>query len=317
MRFLSIFMGLLALPLMSTAAPAIDFSFGLRGNEQPVVLAQADPRMSELEELVRQLTGRVEELNFQILQMQDQMRKMAEDNEFRFQELEGGAPAAANPDRQGANEPFVSTPDTAVAEPATTTSGALIPPSAAGDTAGTTFGQPPQDLGSITFDENGNPTGGGIAAPSDLPGVERIEPIAPDGGVVAALPAAQGPEDLYRTSYESILSGDYPTAEAGFRDHVARYPDDGKASDARYWLGEALLGQDRYRDAAEIFLEANQTFPDSRKAPDMMLKLGISLAALNQRDVACATYGEIAGRYPKASDALKARVAQEQALAGC
>ena len=52
-------------------------------------LAQAgDPRITALEEQIRSLAGTVEELNFQILQMQEQMRKMQEDNEFRFQELE-------------------------------------------------------------------------------------------------------------------------------------------------------------------------------------------------------------------------------------
>ena len=59
--------------------------------ERPVLMAQAgDPAVQSLEEQVRALNGRVEELNFQILQMQEQMRKMQEDNEFRFQELEGG-----------------------------------------------------------------------------------------------------------------------------------------------------------------------------------------------------------------------------------
>jgi TolA-binding protein len=54
----------------------------------PVLMAQAgDPRVSQLEEQIRQLTGKIEELNFQILQMQEQMRKVQEDNEFRFQEL--------------------------------------------------------------------------------------------------------------------------------------------------------------------------------------------------------------------------------------
>jgi tol-pal system protein YbgF len=329
MRRSSIFMGLVAMPLFASSAGALDLPFGLSigGREEPpVVMAQAgDPRMAELQELVRQLNGRVEELNFQILQMQDQIRRMQEDTEFRFQQLEGGAPGAANPDRQGALTPPPASQDTAAAEDPSTqppVSGALIPPPApsgtvppapSGDLSGTTFGAPPRDLGSITFDQNGNPTGGGIATES-LPGVEQVAP--PPGDVVAALPAG-GAEELYRTSYEFILSGDYATAEAGFRDHIEQYPQDPKAADARYWLGEALLAQDRYRDAAEVFLEANQSFPESRKAPDMMLKLGISLAALSQRDVACATYGEIAKRYPQASEALKARVAQEQALAGC
>jgi RNA polymerase sigma-70 factor (ECF subfamily) len=72
-----------------------------------------------------------------------------------------------------------------------------------------------------------------------------------------------------------------------------------------------------YREAAEVFLQANRDFPDARKAPEMLLKLGVSLTALNQRDVACATYTEIGHRYPEISSALQERVKQEQALAGC
>jgi TolA-binding protein len=49
----------------------------------------------------------------------------------------------------------------------------------------------------------------------------------------------------------------------------------------------------------------------------MMLKLGVSLVGLKQRDVACATFGEIGKRYPNASGTLKERVKQERALASC
>ena len=73
----------------------------------------------------------------------------------------------------------------------------------------------------------------------------------------------------------------------------------------------------KYRDAAEVFLAANKNYPSSKKAPDMLLKLGISLAGLDQKDVACATFAAISKRYPDASGRLKDRVKQEQALAAC
>jgi len=66
-----------------------------------------------------------------------------------------------------------------------------------------------------------------------------------------------------------------------------------------------------------VFLRANREYPSAKKAPDMLLKLGISLAAMNQRDVACATYAEIDQRYPDISPALSERIKQEKALAGC
>src|SRR5690606_36756590 len=143
-------------------------------------------------------------------------------------------------------------------------------------------------------------------------------PAANSGNtVVAALPATDNPDELYRNSYQFILSGDYGTAEQGFRDHIARFPKDGKAADAHYWLGESLLGQQKYRDAAETFLAASKDYPKAKKAPDMLLKLGISLVALKQRDVACATFSEIGKRYPDVSSALKARIKQERAQVSC
>ena len=138
-----------------------------------------------------------------------------------------------------------------------------------------------------------------------------------DGAVVAALPHSDNPEEIYQSSYQFILSGDYKTAEAGFRQYLTMFPDGSHAPDANFWLGEAMLGQDRYREAAEVFLNANRQYPEASKAPEMLLKLGVSLAAMNQRDVACATYTEIGHRYPNVSSALKERVKQEQALAGC
>ncbi|HEU4987906.1 MAG TPA: tol-pal system protein YbgF [Rhizobiaceae bacterium] len=276
------------------------------------VFAQQDPRITGIEEQMRQLNGRVEELNFQILQMQDQIRRMQEDNEFRFQQLEGGgsggasAPASTEGGSPRTEAPSSDAPARAQA-PATNDVARSAP---TGDRPA--LGTPPQELGTITFDANGNVVGG---SPGGLLQGSTGQPA--DGTTVAALPPTDDPEELYRNSYEFILSGDYSTAEAGFRDYIERFPNDARVADAHFWLGEALLGQDRYRDAAEVFLRASRDFPDSKKGPDMMLKLGISLAAMNQRDVACATYAELGQRYPSASSALKERVKQEQALAGC
>jgi tol-pal system protein YbgF len=267
--------------------------FRKEGNDDaPVTLAQADPRVTQLEEEVRRLSGTIEELNFQVLQMQEQIRKMQEDNEFRFQQLEGGGNGTAK--KNGSlSEPTKT--ETQTRAPTGSEETTVAP-----DAGGT--GMPGVSLGTLSVDKDGNVTGGSVN---------------PDGTAVAALPSTDDPDELYRNSYEFILSGDYPTAEAGFRDHITRFPADPKTADARYWLGEALLGQQKYREAAETFLTASKEYPKAAKAPDMLLKLGVSLKALNQNDVACATFREVGKRYPKSSDALKQRVKQEQALAAC
>ncbi|MFC3207177.1 tol-pal system protein YbgF [Aquamicrobium soli] len=312
--------------------------FGQKDEARPVQLAQT-AGTTALEDQIRQLNGKIEELNFQVLQMQEQIRKQQEDNEFRFQQLEqtgsGGkqqkSDAGAGTDSNVAAAPQ-QTPDTgASANAAPADAGAagggqsvedVIIDSGNGDPGklipGT--GAPPKTFGTITVDKNGNvidAEGNTQSTTPDPAPAAKAQTGTSGNSVVAALPATDNADELYRNSYQFILSGDYGTAEQGFRDHISRFPKDAKAADAHYWLGESLLGQQKYRDAAEVFLAASKDYPKAKKAPDMLLKLGVSLVGLKQRDVACATFGEIGKRYPNASSALKARVKQERAQASC
>ncbi|MFP1630935.1 tol-pal system protein YbgF [Zhengella sp. ZM62] len=263
-----------------------------------------DPRVTQLEEQVRQLNGRIEELNFQLLQMQEALRKAQEDNEFRLQQLEEKRSEAGT--EQDAGTRTAETPeqpmdmtdgsDPSVAE--APGSGDAVDWSNAGSSA--TLGAPPRTLGTLSVDEKGETADGGT-----------------DDASVAAVPQADSPEGLYSDSYQFVLAGDYKAAETGFATYVERYPDGDRIADAKFWLGESLIGQERYAEAAEVFLDATKAHPASGKAPDMMLKLGVSLAAMKKTDIACATYGAIAKKYPGISSAMKERIAQEQALAGC
>ncbi|RWP63002.1 tol-pal system protein YbgF [Mesorhizobium sp.] len=355
MHFRSVLSGTLALLLVSSvAAPAVGneqgteksgFSFrlptlGIFGEKKKpdqVQFAQDGTGTTGLEEQLRQMNGRIEELNFQVLQMQEQIRKQQEDNEFRFQQLEGGSQGAQQPREQKKSDATTNT-DSSVAEaPAThAPADAGTPPaggqeviveSPTGEPGAVIPGAPPKTFGTITVDKNGNVIDADGKTQAHAP-AQNTAPVPGDQAagtqagksddtVVAALPATDDPEELYRNSYQFILSGDYGTAEHGFRDHIARFPKDAKTADAHYWLGESLLGQQKYRDAAETFLAASKDYPKAKKAPDMLLKLGVSLVGLNQRDVACATFGEIGKRYPNVSGALKERVKQERALAAC
>jgi tol-pal system protein YbgF len=366
MHFRSVLSGTLALLLLSgvtalasgTGQPADSgFSFhlptiqlpGMFGEKkQPdqVQLAQSASTAS-LEDQLRQMNGKIEELNFQVLQMQEQIRKQQEDYEFRFQQLEGGAqggqPAPGKKtDPQKKSDATTDSDQNVAAAPATQAPADASNASGGGQTIedvivespsgdpGTVIpgtGAPAKTFGSITVDKNGNvidaeghtqasaPAQAQDTAPAA--GAGRAKTGKSDGTVVAALPATNSAEELYRNSYQFILSGDYGTAEQGFRDHITRFPKDPRTADAHYWLGESLLGQQKYRDAAEIFLAASKDYPKAKKAPDMLLKLGVSLVGLKQHDVACATFSEIAKRYPEISPTLKERVKQERALAAC
>jgi tol-pal system protein YbgF len=262
-------------------------------NDRPILLAQST---QQYEEQIRLLNGKVEEMNFLVLQLQEQMRKMQEDNEFRFQELEKskqGSVAPKDDNKDVADAPAVK--DTQTADVA-------VQPETPAD--GAQAGEAPKELGSIKFDENGNPIS---ATVEDV--IENTE--------VAAIPAGDSAEETYRVAYDHVLAGEYADAENGFRSHIDQFPKDKQTADARYWLGESLAGQGKHREAAEILLDAQRDYPKAKKAPDMLLKLGVSLAALDNKDVACATFAQVTKKYPKAGPTLLSRVAEEQAKAGC
>ena len=114
-----------------------------------------------------------------------------------------------------------------------------------------------------------------------------------------------------------MLRKDYALAEEGLRAFLKKHPKDHLVADANYWLGESLFQRQRYREAAESFLTVSSKFDTAAKAPDSLLRLGQSLAALKEKEAACATLGEIPRKYPKASANLKQAASQEQKRAGC
>tara|TARA_R110002020_G_scaffold5179_1_gene21899 strand:+ start:2155 stop:3069 length:915 start_codon:yes stop_codon:yes gene_type:complete len=256
----------------------------------PVILAQSgDPvfRIGQLEEQVRALNGRIEELGFQMLQMQEQMRQMQEDNEFRFQELEktGGQRGDAGP---AATQPGV--------EPSSTASTSQ-------DSLGT--GAAPADLGSIKFNESGDLIGG------------IIEPDGAGAATGTDTASLTAPEDIYQAGYNHMLAGDYALAEQVFKQYVGAFPEGERAADAMFWLGEAQYSQGNYQASAQTFLDAHKQHPQADKGADTLLKLGMSLAQLDNRDTACATLREVLIRYPGASAAVRAKVSEEQLRASC
>ena len=88
-------------------------------------------------------------------------------------------------------------------------------------------------------------------------------------------------------------------------------------ADAQYWVGESLFQRQRYRDAAESFLTVTTKFDTATRAPDALLRLGQSLAALKEKEAACAAFGEVTRKYPRASGGVKQGVEREQKRNGC
>ncbi len=286
-----------------------------------VQLAQAtDPtlRVQQLEEEIRALNGRIEEMSFQLLQMQEAIRKQQEDNEFRFQDLEKKSgsltrPATGGSEQDSVAEIITETPDV----------GATADASGTSQAPGTAPGE--QTLGSIALDDSGMPVtatlneGAVDNGSGALPGVDTgVTAPSTAGQAAPQQTASLGSEgDVYQVAYAHVLSGDYTLAESEFRDFIAAYPSSAKIADAHFWLGEALYSQGNYNEAAKTFLNAHQTYNTSPKAPEMLLKLGMSLAALDNTETACATLREVSKRYPKASRAVVSKVASEQKRLSC
>jgi tol-pal system protein YbgF len=96
-----------------------------------------------------------------------------------------------------------------------------------------------------------------------------------------------------------------------------KYPGDPLLGDAQYWLGESYFQRQQYRDSAEAFLSVTTKYDKSAKAPDALLRLGQSLAALKEKEAACAAFGEVGRKYPRASAGVKAAVDREQKRVKC
>jgi tol-pal system protein YbgF len=196
------------------------------------------------------------------------------------------------------------------------------PPSAPGSSS---------DFGSTTVSQN-DAIGGMIAG--EAPAISSGPPIPDAGGgistpsagatpvpvVTAALPPAgdgSNPKQLYETAYGYLLQRDYGAAEAAFDDFLKRHPSDSLSGNAQYWLGESHFVRGQYKAAASAFLKGYQTYGQSQKAPDSLLKLAMSLDRLGQRDAACSSYAELNIKFPNAPQSVKARAQSERQRVGC
>jgi tol-pal system protein YbgF len=140
-----------------------------------------------------------------------------------------------------------------------------------------------------------------------------VAPAGQEGG-----PAQAGtPKEDYEHAFKLLSQTDYQGAERALTSFLEQYPSDPLAGNAKYWLGETYYVRGQYAEAAVAFAEGYQTYPDSVKAPDNLLKLGKSLAALKQTDDACGTFGELLKRYAGASPTILRQAKNEQKRLAC
>jgi len=144
-------------------------------------------------------------------------------------------------------------------------------------------------------------------------------PTASDGQpqrLMAALPGDDA-HSLNEKGHGALTQNDYAGAEVAFRQLIESYPKDPLAADAQYWIGESFYRRGQYKAAADAFLKGYKKYKSGDKAPETLLKLGMSLAALGQKDAACSTFGELKTKFPKAPETVRDEVKAEQKKARC
>jgi tol-pal system protein YbgF len=123
-----------------------------------------------------------------------------------------------------------------------------------------------------------------------------IMPAAPGAGSVAA--GGAGEQASYDAAFNALKGSDFPKAISGFRNFVATYPASPLASNAQYWLGEAYYVTKEYQNAIAAFQKVATDYPDSRKAPDALVKIGFTQSALGRNGDARVTLEDVVRRYP-------------------
>jgi tol-pal system protein YbgF len=256
--------------------------------------ADIEIRMERLEQQMRGLTGRVEEVTNQIDRLHQRLEQIDSDVEARLgQGVPPPPPPAAfgpgpmAPHRVPATAgplPDVEAPSPPEAPP---------PPGAPAPEPGTLT--PPMPL--LPHANSGN---------SDVPS-------PPQGGTLPSGSASA----QYNFAFGLLKEADYPAAEEALRAFLRQHPGSALAGNAQFWLGETYYARGRYREAASAFAEGYRRYPKGPKAADDLLQLGMSLARGGDHHNACLAFAQLDHAFPHSRGAVKERAAAEKQRLGC
>ena len=232
-------------------------------------------KLSEIENQFQQLTNKFEEINFKLDKLTNRLSKVQADNQLRFQDLETMYSSSENLNK-------ISKKDI---NPGTE----LMPGSSQ-----------PQDLGSISYKDT-----------ETKEATQKIQSIETTSTIVTETFQAEEkilpvdtPEKQYEFATSFLKVGDYPTAERAFREFVLSNPDHKLAGNAQYWYAETFRIRQLYTDAATAYLEGYQKYPKGEKAPVNLLKLGVSMVQIGEKDQGCKMINGVEKQYPKANQSV-------------
>ena len=275
-------------------------------------------RLNRLEEELRQANGRIEELENHERRLEEQLQRFRQDVEMRLGDHEGGTP----PPAPSGEAPVASAP--------------LVPPVASAEA-------PAQRVRkSDAFDPDALPNAPGAPQPlgTTAPSAPLSRPLPPPAAAGAPLdlgraPAAVGPaqtgplitgsgvamldqpREQFNAALQAFQSGQYQQAEEGFKAFMAANPSHRLTADAVFYIGETYFQRSRPREAAEQYLKVTTDYSRSSRAPESMVRLGQTLAALGNAEQACATFTEFGKRYPTATQSVKRLAEREMTKDHC
>ncbi|MDC0926120.1 tol-pal system protein YbgF [Candidatus Pelagibacter sp.] len=234
-------------------------------------------KLSEVEDQFRQLTNKFEEINFKLDKLSNRLSKIQADNQIRFQDIESAISSGEITTQLSS-------------KPKTDTKNQILPGSSQ-----------PQDLGSISYkDTETSETS------------QQIESIDTTATVVTEtfqaeekiLPQDLSPKKQYEFATSFLKVGDYSTAERAFREFVLDNSEHELAGSAQYWYAETFRIRQLYTDAASAYLEGYQKYPKGNKAPINLLKLGVSMVQIGEKDQGCKMINGVELQYPKANQSV-------------
>ena len=158
----------------------------------------------------------------------------------------------------------------------------------------------------------------------ELPGSSQTQSIEVTGSVVTEtfvneekiLPQGS-PEEQYEFATSFLKVGDYNTAEIALREFVITNNEHDLAGSAQYWYAETFRIRQLFTDAASAYLEGYQKYPKSSKAPINLLKLGVSLVQIGEKDQGCSMITGVVKQYPKASQSVLQKAKYEEKKFDC